>query len=60
LVRRRELKACGPSTVSVAPETMMSCPSNAVFTSEMSALVVKVAARRAEGITSKMRIKSKR
>jgi hypothetical protein len=38
------LKECRQSTVSVAPLTTMSCPSNEVFVPVMSALVVKVAA----------------
>jgi hypothetical protein len=38
------VEACGPFTVSVAPETIRSWPSNVVSASVMRALVVKVAA----------------
>jgi hypothetical protein len=44
-VRSRELKACGPSIVTVTePSMTMSWPSNVVFASEMRVLVLKTAA----------------
>jgi hypothetical protein len=45
LVRSRELKACGPSIVTVMlPSMTMSCPSCVVLVSEITAFVVNTAA----------------